>query len=224
MKNFVKALTGLLFLLATLCVLIFLPAGTVNYLQAWIYLLAFAVSVILITFYLFRNDQKLLERRLKAGPTAEKEKSQKMIQALANVFFCLVYIIAGFDYRFHWSNVPFTISLIADVFVALGFYIVFLVFKENSYTSGIIEVAKDQKVISTGPYGIVRHPMYSGALLMMLFSPVALASYWGILCVIPLIFTIVMRLLDEEKILSKDLSGYKEYCQKILYHLIPLIW
>ncbi|HHW41335.1 MAG TPA: isoprenylcysteine carboxylmethyltransferase family protein [Syntrophomonadaceae bacterium] len=225
MNNLIgKTLSGFLMLLVSLSALILLPAWTINYLQAWIYLLTFAISVILITTYLFKNDPNLLERRLKVGPTAEKEKSQKTIQALANVFFCLVFIVAGFDYRFHWSNVPIYISIIADVFVVLGFFIVFLAFKENSYTSGIIEVDKDQKVISTGPYGMVRHPMYSGAILMMLFSPIALGSYWAVLCVVPLIFTIVMRLLDEEKFLSKNLSGYNEYCQKVHYRLIPLIW
>ena len=219
-----KSLAGFLMLLIALGAFIFLPAWSFNYFQAWIFLLTFAVSVLLITLYLFKRDPKLLERRLKAGATAEKEKSQKTIQALANVFFCLVFIIAGFDYRFHWSDIPLLISLIADIFVILGLYIVFLVFKENTYTSAIIEVHKDQKVISTGPYRFVRHPMYSGAILMMIFSPIALGSYWAVLCVLPLIVTIIMRLLDEEKFLSKNLSGYHEYCQKVHYHLIPLIW
>lgn len=219
-----KTISGFLTLLITLSVLIFLPAWTINYMQAWIYLLTFFVSVILITIYLFKNDPKLLERRVEAGPTAEKEKSQKIIQALASVFFGLIFVIAGFDYRFHWSNVPAYISIIANGFVALGFFIVFLVFKENSHTSAIIEVDKDQKVISTGPYGIIRHPMYSGAFLMLLFSAIALGSYWALLSVVLLIFTIVARLLDEEKFLSKNLSGYNEYCQKIHYRLIPFIW
>jgi len=201
-----------------------LPAWTIYYPQAWIYLLVFAVTVILITIFLLKNDPKLLERRLKAGPAAEKEKQQKTIQSLASLFFVLIYVVSGFDYRFHWSNVPMNISLFADVFVALGFYVVFLVFRENSYTSAVIEINEDQKVISTGPYGIVRHPMYSGAMLMLTFTPVALGSYWGVLCVIPMFFTIVARLLDEEKFLSKNLPGYYEYCRKVHYHLIPLIW
>jgi Putative protein-S-isoprenylcysteine methyltransferase len=224
MSNIGKAFTGLLFLLVALGISIFLPASTFSYLRAWIYLFVFAFSVVLITLYLLKHDPKLLERRLKAGATAEKEKSQKTIQALANVFFCLVFVVSGFDYRFHWSNVPEYISLLANVFVILGFYIVYLVFKENTYTSAIIEVNKDQKVISTGPYKLVRHPMYSGAILMMLFSPIALGSYWAVLCVLPLIFTIIMRLLDEEEFLSKNLSGYTEYCQKVHYRLVPLVW
>jgi len=219
-----KALSGFLILLVSLSVLVFLPAGTMNYFQAWIYLFTFAVSTILITTYLFKYDQKLLERRVKAGPIAEKEKNQKIIQVLANVSFCSVYIIAGFDHRYNWSNIPINASLMADACVALEFYIVFLVFKENSYTSATIEIAKNQKVISTGPYGLVRHPMYSGASLMLVASAIALGSYWSVLCVVLLIFIIIMRLLEEEKFLSKNLSGYNRYCQKVRYHLIPLLW
>ncbi|WP_088188920.1 isoprenylcysteine carboxylmethyltransferase family protein [Desulfosporosinus sp. FKA] len=219
-----RTLAGFLMLIIALAAFIFLPAWTINYLQAWVYLLTFSISVILITLYLFKRDPQLLERRLKAGATAEKEKSQKAIQALANLFFCFVFIFAGLDFRFHWSRVPLNISLLANVFVVLGFYIVFLVFKENSYTSAIIEVDKNQKVISTGPYRLVRHPMYSGAILMMIFSPIALGSYWAVLFVMPLILTIVLRLLDEEKFLSKNLSGYTDYCKKVRYHLIPLLW
>lgn len=176
-----------------------------------------------ITIYLFKNDPKLLERRVNAGSTAEKEKSQKIIQAMASVCFCSIYIIAGFDYRFHWSSVSIYISLLANIFVILGFFIVFLVFKENSYTSAIIEVDKDQKVISTAPYALVRHPMYFGAILMLVFSSVALGSYWSLISVAALTFTII-RLLHEEKFLSKNLTGYDEYCEKVRYHLILFIW
>lgn len=219
-----KTISGFITLLVIMGILIFLPAWTFNYLQAWIYLLTFAASTILITIYLLKNDLKLLNRRINAGSKAEKEKEQKTIQAIANVFFCFIYIIAGFDYRFHWSDIPMYISILANVFVILGFYIVFLVFKENSYTSAIIEVDKDQKVISTGMYEIIRHPMYSGAILMLVFSAVALGSYWALLSVAALTFTIIVRLLHEEKFLSKNLSGYDEYCEKVKYHLIPFIW
>lgn len=225
MNNLIgKTISGFLTLIIALGIFIFLPAWTINYLQGWAYLLTFAVSVILITIYLFKNDTNLLERRLKAGAADEQEKSQKTIQSLAGVFFCLIFVVSGLDYRFHWSNIPMHISIAANAFVALGFFIVFLVFKENSYTSGVIEVSDDQKVISTGPYGIVRHPMYSGAILMLLFSPIALGSYWAVLCVLALSLVIVARLLDEEKFLSKNLPGYNEYCRKVHYRLIPFIW
>ncbi len=135
-----------------------------------------------------------------------------------------MFIVAGLDYRFHWSNVPMYISLIADVFVILAFYIIFRVFKENSFTSGIIEVAEDQKVISTGPYKIVRHPMYSGGILLLLFTPIVLGSYWAIFCIIPLFASIALRALDEEKFLANNLPGYTEYCHLVHYRIIPLIW
>lgn len=225
MKHLVlKTISGFLILIITMGLLLFIPAWTVRYLQAWLYLFTFAVSTILITLYLFMNDPELLKRRVKAGSTAEKEKAQKAIQAVANLFFCLIYVVAGLDFHFHWSRIPELISILANAFVFLGFYIVFLVFKENSYTSAIIEVNKDQKVISTGMYAVVRHPMYFGAILMLVFSSVALGSYWSLLCVLALIISIIARLLHEEKFLSENLSGYKEYCKKVKYHLIPYIW
>ncbi|WP_160687113.1 isoprenylcysteine carboxylmethyltransferase family protein [Clostridium sp. C2-6-12] len=225
MKNMIgKSVSGLIMLLSIIGALIFLPAWTVKYLQAWLYLLVFAISTILITIYLFIKDQKLLERRLNAGSAAEKEESQKVIQTIASVFFCSMYIIAGLDHHFNLSNIPMYISILANVFVILGFFIVFLVFKENTYTSAIIEVDRDQKVISTGMYGIVRHPMYFGAILMLVASAIALGSYWALLSVAALTFTIIARLLNEEKFLAKNLSGYNEYCEKVRYHLIPFIW
>jgi protein-S-isoprenylcysteine O-methyltransferase Ste14 len=219
-----KTVSGFLFLMIIMGALLFIPAGTVYYMQAWLYLLTFAVSTILITIYLFKNDPKLLEKRVNAGAAAEKEQSQKVIQAIAGVFFCLIYVVAGLDYRFHWSRISEFISILANAFVLLGFFIVFLVFKENSYTSAIIEVDKEQKVISTGMYAVVRHPMYFGAILMLIFSSVALGSYWALLCVAALTVSIIARLLNEEKFLSENLSGYDEYCKKVRYHLIPFIW
>jgi protein-S-isoprenylcysteine O-methyltransferase Ste14 len=220
----VKALAGFIFLFLVLGIMIFAPAGTIHYFQGWVYLFAFGVPVLLITFYLAKNDPGLLERRVKAGAVAEKEKTQKGIQTVANVFFCLVYIVAGFDIRYHWSSIPQNISYIADIFVVLGLFIVFLVFKENSYTSAIIEVGNDQKVISTGPYSLMRHPMYSGAILMMLATPIALGSYWALFGVIPLIWVIILRLLEEEKFLLKNLPGYEDYCRKVIFHIIPFVW
>lgn len=211
-------------LIVAIAVLLFVPAWTVHYLQAWLYLITFAVATILITVYLFKNDPKLLEKRVNGGATAEKEKSQKAIQAVAGVLFCLIYVVAGLDYRFYWSRIPEFISISANAFVLLGFFLVFLVFRENSYTSAIIEVDKDQKVISTGMYALVRHSMYLGAILMLVFSSVALGSYWALLCVAALTFSIIVRLLNEEKFLLENLSGYDAYCKKVKYHLIPLIW
>jgi protein-S-isoprenylcysteine O-methyltransferase Ste14 len=219
-----KSFLGIFFLLGLLWLGLFLPAGSLNYWQAWIYWLIFLVAVSLVTIYLMKKDLKLLESRLKSGPIAEEEKSQKIIQFFASVFFVLIFIESGFDHHYQWSNIPFPLVLIGDVFVTIGFIIIFLVFKENSYASSLIETSSNQEVITTGPYRIVRHPMYSGGLLLIFFTPFALGSYWALLFTIPLFVVIVFRLLDEEKFLIKNLTGYKEYCEKTHHRLIPLIW
>lgn len=225
MKSLIyKSIAGLFFLFVVLGLALFLPAQTIYYLQAWIYLIIFAILAIIITIYLFINDKSLLERRVKQTPINETRLSQKIIQSLASVFFCLMFILSGFDYRFKWSKVPIYLSIIAEFFIVLGFLIIFWTFKENSFTSGVIEVDKDQKVISTGLYGIIRHPMYLGGLLVVIFSPFALGSYWAIFCIVPLTIVIITRILDEEKYLSETLTDYSEYNKKVRYRLIPFIW
>ncbi len=221
---FLKTVLGFAFLMLVLALALFVSAGSLNYWQAWIYLAVFAVCTILITAYLAKYDRELLEGRVKAGPVAETQRTQQILQSLASLFFIGLFIVPGLDYRFGWSYVPPIISLLADALVALGLFFVFLVFRENSYTRGTIEVSAEQKVISTGPYAIVRHPMYSGAMLLLIFTPVALASWVAVPFCIPLILVIVARLLDEERFLTANLSGYSEYCQKVRHHLVPMIW
>lgn len=163
-----------------------------------------------------------MERRSKAE---EKEKNQKIFQTISgSLFFIGLLMIPSLDYRFNWSNVPTYIVLLSNFIVLLGFLIVFFVFKENTYTSAIIEVAENQKVITTGPYKLARHPMYSGAVLVILFTPLALGSWWGLIPAIFITIFVIFRLLDEEKVLLKELQGYDVYCQKTRYHLIPFIW
>ena len=225
MKNLnIKAFAGLLNLIVILGAALFLPAWTLNYWQAWIFLAVFALSVLVITVYLMKNDPQLLERRVKVGPVAEQESSQKIIQGLASIAFIAVIVFPALDHRFHWSTVPVYVVAFGDILVALGLYFVFLVFKENSFTSAVIEVGSEQKIITTGPYALVRHPMYIGALVMLTGVPLALGSWWGLLAVIPITLTIVWRLLDEEKFLAKNLPGYPEYQKKVKYHLVPFIW
>lgn len=223
-KLLAQSILGLLFLVAVLGLALFLSAGTLSYWQAWLYLAVWVACVLPITIYLFLKDPGLLSSRVQAGPVAETRKSQQVIQSFASLFFILLYIIAGLDQRFHWSTVPPILSIVSDLFVALGFYFVFLVFKENSFTSATIEVKESQKVISTGPYSLVRHPMYAGAFLLLLFTPTALGSWVALPFPIPLIFVIVIRLLDEEKFLSTSLEGYTAYRHKVRYRLIPYIW
>ena len=184
----------------------------------------FGASVTLITWYLRKNDRELLERRVNVGPAAEKEKSQKRIQTFAAAAFVGTFLLPSLDHRFSWSSVPVTIVILGDVSVALGFFIIFLVFKENTYSAGTIEVAAGQKVIATGPYASVRHPMYAGALIMLFGTPLALGSWWGLLVFIPMTIVIVWRLLAEEEFLLRNLSGYASYRDKVRYRLLPLVW
>jgi protein-S-isoprenylcysteine O-methyltransferase Ste14 len=225
MKNLIlKSFGGLIFLLIVLCVLLFLPAGTFNYWQAWVFLSFFGGSTLFVTLYLIKNDPGLLEKRVDAGPGAEKEQTQKVIQTIASIAFITIFIVSALDRRLSHLQMSAEISIFGDVLVALGLYFVFLVFKENSFTSATIEVDRKQKVISTGPYGLVRHPMYAGAFVMLIGVPLALGSLWGFTGVVVLMIAIILRLLDEEKFLNKNLYGYKEYQKKVKYRLVPLVW
>src|SRR5262245_8986202 len=176
-----KALGGLAQFLVALALLLFVPVWTLAYWQAWLFLAVFGASCLAITLYVMKHDPKLLERRMRAGPRAEKEKSQKIIQLAAIIVFFAAFLVPVLDHRFAWSEVPPYVVVGGDALVALGFAIVFLVFKENTFASATIEAAAEQKVVSTGPYAIVRHPMYSGALIMLVGVPPALGSWWGVL-------------------------------------------
>ncbi len=223
-KLIFRTIAGFAFLMLVLALALFIPAGSLSYWQAWMYLADWAVCVILITGYLIKNDRALLAGRVQAGPVAETQKNQKIIQSLASLCFVALFIVPGLDYRFGWLNVPPLLSLIADGFVALGFFIVFLTFKENSYTRATIEVSQGQTVTTSGPYRFVRHPMYAGASVLLIFTPLALGSWIAEIFAVLLILVVVLRLLDEEELLQKDLTGYTAYCQTVRYHLIPYVW
>jgi protein-S-isoprenylcysteine O-methyltransferase Ste14 len=219
-----KTVLGFTQLIAVLGILLFAPAWTFDYRQAWMYLSVFAASAALITTYLWKKDPKLLERRINAGPAAENEESHKLIQVLASFIFIGSMILPSFDHRFSWSAVPLTVVVAGDLLVALGFLMIFLVFKENTFAAATIAVAPEQEVVSTGPYAVVRHPMYSGALIMLLGTPLALGSWWALLMFIAMAFTILWRARDEEQFLLENLCGYKEYCQIVRYRLVPFVW
>jgi len=219
-----KAFRGLLWLLATMAALIFIPAGTLAYWQAWLFLTVYFTLSFAITLYLMKFDRELLARRLRGGPGAEKEKTQKIVMALASAGFIALIVVSALDRRFHWSSLPPFIALAGDALVALGFLVIFLVFRENSFSAGTIEIAPDHEVISTGPYAHVRHPMYAGGLLMLCGIPLALGSWWGLLAMIPLLPVLLWRLFDEEKFLAINLPGYAEYKAKVRYRLLPFVW
>jgi protein-S-isoprenylcysteine O-methyltransferase Ste14 len=220
----VKSFLGLVFFVFCLALALFLSAGSLNFWQAWVFLAVWTVCVVLITAYLIKYDQKLLAGRLQAGPIAETQKIQQVIQSLASLFYIGLFIVPGLDFRFHWSVVAPILSWISDGFVVVGFFIVFIAFKENSFASATIEVSNEQNVITTGPYRLVRHPMYAGAILLLLFTPLALGSWVAIPLPLPLIIAVIVRLLEEEKFLRANLNGYEAYCQKVRYRLVPFVW
>ncbi|NLI39911.1 MAG: isoprenylcysteine carboxylmethyltransferase family protein [Caldisericales bacterium] len=203
---------------------IFLPAWSLAYWEGWVYISIFFVLVLLVTLYLLKNDPELLKRRLRRGPFSEKEKSQRIIQTFSTLVFSGTILFPGFDHRYGFSMAPWYVPVIGNLLLVVAYIIVFVVFKTNTYTSAIIETTKDQKVISTGPYAIVRHPMYSGAILVFIATPLALGSYWALLFVVPTILVVAWRAVEEEKFLSKNLSGYIEYCQKTRYRFVPYVW
>jgi protein-S-isoprenylcysteine O-methyltransferase Ste14 len=203
---------------------VFAPAWTLAYWQAWLYLAVFTTACIAVTLYLMRHDPQLLERRIVAGPPAEKRPFQRRIVAVASVAFIAIPVVSALDHRFGWSNVPPAASLWGDALVGAGFAIIFLVFRENTFASAVIDVAVGQDVVSTGPYALVRHPMYAGGILLLLGEPPALGSWWGLLAVIPIAAALVWRLLDEERFLATNLPTYREYCERVRSRLVPRVW
>lgn len=219
-----KTTLGFANLVLLLAIALFAPAWTFGFWQAWLYLFLFASSSAAITIYLWKRDRALLARRVSAGSIAENSRTQQIIQLFASLGFLAILVVPSLDHRSSWSHVPLWLVLTGDLLVVLGFYIVFRVFCVNTFTAAIVEVAEQQTVISTGPYAFVRHPMYSGALIMLLGTPFALASWWGSVAFVLMFVVIVIRLLDEEKLLFANLPGYAEYAARVKYRLIPRAW
>lgn len=207
-----------------LALLLFLPAWSLTWWQGWLYWFLFGAACLVLTLYFLRHDPALIARRMKAGPTAEREPRQKIIQGIASILVCALFILSALDHAFGWSSVSPVTALIADAFVLLGFTVMFLAFRANSFAASTIRVDREQRVIDTGLYGIVRHPMYVGAVIMFLATPIALGSWWGLVPVAPLTAAIMWRLTAEEDFLVHNLPGYADYRGKVRARLIPGVW
>jgi len=216
----VQGVFGTLFFI----VLIFGSAGTFAYWQGWLFLAVFAASTVGFTVYLAIYDRPLLERRLKAGPQYEREWSQKIIVTLILFAFFSLIVLSVLDYRFAGSRVTPWVSILGDVVILLSFLFIFWVVRVNSFAASNIRVEKDQTVIDTGPYAHVRHPMYAGAIWLFVGMPLALGSWWSLGLIVPFMPVLLWRLLDEEKILRRDLPGYTQYMRKVRFRLVPFVW
>ena len=223
LKLFLQSLAGMLFLFVVMSACLFLPQMSFQYSLAWIYLAVFFTPVIIITIYIFFSDKKLLKSRLAVGAVAEKRSFQKIIQSLAGIFYICIFVVSAFDYKFAWTAVPLWLCYFANLVSLASFAGLFFVFKQNSFLSATIEIQSRQKVISTGLYGIVRHPMYLFASILLIFTPLALGSFYGLIFSIGEIILVYFRSIDEEKELIKSLEGYKDYCKKVKYRLIPFV-
>jgi protein-S-isoprenylcysteine O-methyltransferase Ste14 len=224
MKIFFQALASGIFGVPFFGVLLFLPAGTLNYWQAWVFIAVFAIATLAPSVYLAVNDPAALQRRMRAGPTAEQRTVQKVVISATIVAVVAVLVVSALDHRFDWSQVPTPIVVLGNVLVATGLGIAQLVVIQNSFAGATITVEAEQKVVSTGLYGLVRHPMYVGTLIMMIGTPLALDSYWGLLAIIPALPVLAVRIEDEEKMLRQQLDGYDEYMEKVHYRLVPYVW
>jgi protein-S-isoprenylcysteine O-methyltransferase Ste14 len=203
---------------------LFLVAGTFNYWQGWVLLVVAALSTSIPTGYLLLTNPVALERRRHAGPAAEPRMAQKALITGWYLSLAATFLVSVLDHRFGWSSVPTAICLLGDVLVAAALVLAMLVVIQNSHAASTVRVEADQKVISTGLYGLVRHPMYTGNVIMMVGIPLALGSYWGLLFLIPGLIVLAVRIRDEEKLLQEELDGYLEYTQKVRYRLVPCMW
>ena len=224
MKAILKMLVLAVIELIVFGVVLFGLAGTLDFWQAWVFLVVFALSTWIPSIYLLRRDPDAHERRKKAGPVAEARRVQKLLIGGWYASLAAMVLVSALDHRFGWSSVPTAVCLAGDILVIIGLGVTSMVVVQNSFAASTVQVEADQKLASTGLYGIVRHPMYTGNVITILGFPLALGSYWGLLPVIPGVLMLILRIRDEEKLLLEQLEGYREYAEKSRYRLVPLMW
>jgi protein-S-isoprenylcysteine O-methyltransferase Ste14 len=219
-----RASVSLIIVITIMAAIIFLCAGTAHYPEAWWYLGAFGLASLLTTIDLMKRDPALLERRMRGGPQAEKEPTQRVIMSIASLGFVAFLVVPGLDRRYGWSTMPRSLAWVGIALLLVGFYFIDRVYRANTYTAATVQVEEGQTLVSTGPYGIVRHPMYASALLYLLGTPLALRSWWGFAAFALMLPALIWRLLHEEQLLSRELSGYSDYMTRVRHRLIPGIW
>ena len=224
MKIVLQSLASVVFGFVFFGLALFWPAGTFHYWQAWVFIFVFIVATMGPSIYLAVKMPDALQRRMKVGPFAETRPLQKVIMAGTIFSVAAVLVLSAFDHRFGWSTVPTAVVVIGNVAVFAGLTMTQFVIIQNNYAGATITVEADQQLVSTGLYGFVRHPMYFGTLVMMLGTPLALDSYWGLVVVAPALLILAFRITDEEKMLREELDGYREYTQKVPYRLVPGVW
>ena len=221
MKLLFSALAKFILGLVLVGALLFLPAGSFGYPNAWLFICLLFIPMLILGIVLFIKAPALLEKRLNAK---EKEKTQKGVVALSALLFLAGFIVAGLDFRFGWSHIPLWGVIIASFVLLISYALYAEVMRENAYLSRTIEVQEDQKVIDTGLYGIVRHPMYAVTIWLFLSIPVVLGSLWSLLCFLPYVAVIAIRIRNEEKVLESELSGYTEYKKRVKHRILPFVW
>jgi protein-S-isoprenylcysteine O-methyltransferase Ste14 len=224
MKTALQAAATSVIGLAAFLLLVFLPTGTFDYWRGWAFIAVFAAATTIPSLYLMGTNPAALKRRMQAGPAAETRPLQKIIITFAFLLMAAMSAVSALDFRLGWSSVPTAISVIGDVMVGAGLLIAMITTIQNGYAAANINVESDQKVVSTGFYAMVRHPMYFGNVVLMVGIPLALGSYWGLLFVIPGLIGLAIRILDEEKVLVQQLTGYTDYLQRVHYRLVPGVW
>jgi protein-S-isoprenylcysteine O-methyltransferase Ste14 len=224
MKTLVKGAVSAALGLLAFGLMLFLPAGTFHYWQAWVFLAVFAFYTWIPSVYLVRKNPAALERRMHAGPLAETRTLQQIVSTVVFICFPAMLVVSALDHRFGWSSVPTAVTVVGDILVAVGLGVAMLVVAQNGYAAANITVESGQTLVSTGLYGLVRHPMYSGNVIMMVGVPLALDSYWGLVFVLPALVALALRIRDEEEFLQQQLSGYSDYEQQVRYRLVPYVW
>ena len=207
-----------------LALMLFVPAWTLAYWQAWLYWLLSTAAALATPLYFLKHDPALMERRLDVGASAEPLKSQKLIQGIGGLLYALMFIVAGIEHRVHRSQVPAAAVFIADAIVVAGFALTFAVFRANTFTASTVTVEPGQHVVATGPYAVVRHPMYAASIVWFLATPFALGTPWALVPAALLSITVAARLVDEERHLRESLRGYDAYCKTVRWRLIPGLW